>query len=86
MEENNGLSITKRLISPGAVYRKTFDVPMLWQVLVVRGEAMGMLNGKRVSLKPGELESLVNPMRVSLETVSAEPLLIIETRLLNDTV
>ncbi|RLB98327.1 MAG: mannose-1-phosphate guanylyltransferase/mannose-6-phosphate isomerase [Deltaproteobacteria bacterium] len=82
LEDSSDLKIIKRLISPGTVYRETFDVPMLWQVLVVRGEGMGMLNGRRVSLKPGDPESLVNPVRVSLETVSDEPLLIVETRLL----
>jgi len=83
LEDSSDLKIIKRMISPGSVYRETFDTRMLWQALVVRGEGLGMLNGRRVSLNPGEPESLVNPVRVSLETVSAEPLLIVETRLLS---
>lgn len=84
LEDNTDLKIFKRMISPGAVYRETFDASMLWQVLVVRGEGMGMLNGRRVSLKAGAAESVVNPVRVSLEAVSKEPVLIIETRVLNE--
>lgn len=82
LEESEDLVIVKRLILPGSVYRETFDTSMLWQILAVKGEGMGMLNGRRVSLAPGDTESLVNPVRVSLETVSHEPLLIVETRLL----
>jgi len=55
---------------------------MLWHLLVVKGEAMGMLNGRRVSLTPGDAEMVTNPKRVSLETVSQEPLMIVESRLL----
>jgi mannose-1-phosphate guanylyltransferase/mannose-1-phosphate guanylyltransferase/mannose-6-phosphate isomerase len=84
LEDNADLKIFKRLIFPGAVYRETFDASMLWQVLVVRGEGMGMLNGRRVSLKVGNAESMVNPLRVSLEAVSKEPVLVIETRVLKE--
>lgn len=80
LEDNTDLKITKRLISPGSVYRKTFNVPMMWQLLVLRGKGMGLLNGRRTSLNPGDSESLANPARVSLEAVSEEPLLVIETR------
>jgi len=83
LEESEDLVIVKRLISPGSVYRETFDTSMLWQVLAVRGEGMGMLNGRRISLTTGDAESLVNPVRVSLETVSQEPLVIVETRLVD---
>ena len=84
LEESPDLIITKRLISPGSVYRETFDTSMLWQVLAVRGEGVGMLNGRRVSLKSGNAETMVDPKRVSLEATSPEPLLIVETRLLED--
>jgi len=82
LEESQDLIITKRLITPGSVYRETFDTPMLWHLLVAKGEAMGMLNGRRVSLKPGDAEMVTNPKRLSLEAVSQDPLLIVETRLL----
>ncbi|MEN8243524.1 MAG: mannose-1-phosphate guanylyltransferase/mannose-6-phosphate isomerase [Thermodesulfobacteriota bacterium] len=85
LEDNTDLKITKRLISPGSVYRETFNVPMMWQLLVIRGKGMGLLNGRRTSLNPGDSESLHNPARVSLEAVSEEPLLIVETRVLSAT-
>jgi len=82
LEDNTDLKITKRLISPGSVYRETFKVPMMWQLLVIRGEGTGLLNGRRASLNAGDSESLANPARISLEAVSEEPLLVIETRIL----
>ena len=86
LEDAAGLKIVKRLMHPGSVYRKTFDRHVLWHVLVVRGEGMGLLNGRRVALKSGDSESLDGAMRVSLETLSTEPLLIVETRLESETV
>ena len=80
LEDKNDLTIIKRLVFPGSVYRETFNAPMLWQMLVIRGEGIGMLNGRRVSLKPGDAGSMVNPVRVSLENNSEEPLLMVETR------
>jgi mannose-1-phosphate guanylyltransferase/mannose-6-phosphate isomerase len=84
LEESRDLTVIKRLVSPGSVYRESFDTPLMWHLLVAQGEAMGMLNGRRVSLKPGDAEQVTNPVRVSLETVSEESLLVVETRLFAD--
>lgn len=81
LEEDGDLKIVKCLVYPGSVYRETFDTKLLWQVLVVRGNGMAMLNGRRVALGPGASESLTSPVRVSIESVSEKPLLMIETRL-----
>ncbi len=85
LEDKNDLTIIKRLVFPGSVYRESFNAQMLWQVLVIKGEGIGMLNGRRVSLKPGDAESMLNPVRVSLENCSEEPLLMVETRSLAQT-
>jgi mannose-1-phosphate guanylyltransferase/mannose-6-phosphate isomerase len=85
LEDKNDLTIIKRLVFPGSVYRESFNAQILWQVLVIKGEGIGMLNGRRVSLKPGDAESMLNPVRVSLENCSEEPLLMVETRSLAQT-
>ena len=85
LEDKNDLTIIKRLVFPGSVYRETFNAQILWQVLVIKGEGIGMLNGRRVSLKSGDTESMLNPVRVSLENCSEEPLLMVETRALGQT-
>ena len=85
LEDKNDLTIIKRLVFPGSVYRESFNVQILWQVLVIKGEGIGMLNGRRVSLKSGDTESMLNPVRVSIENCSEEPLLMVETRSLAQT-
>ena len=85
LEDKNDLTIIKRLVFPGSVYRESFTAPIRWQMLVIKGEGIGMLNGRKVTLKPGDAESMLNPVRVSLENNSEEPLLMVETRSLAQT-
>ncbi len=80
LEDKSDLKIVKRLIFPGSVYRETFETEMLWNVLPVKGQGVLLLNGRRVYLAPGSSESVVNPVRVSIENSSTEPLLVIEIR------
>ena len=53
LEDKSDLKMIKRLVFPGSVYRETFNASVCWQMLVIRGEGVGMLNGRRVSLNRG---------------------------------
>jgi len=85
LEDKDDLKIVKRYITPGSTYRESFRGDLLWHVLVVEGRGVFMLNGRRVSVERGYSESVVNPVRMSLENTSQAPLLILETRVLTAT-